>query len=356
MAAGDPQLAAFFAGASAVDACQGALAALNDAPAWFPLGATAVTFWATDICDNSASGSSSVTVEDTLAPTVTDCPEDDTLVLDAATCTAEASYEALGDDLCAGPVAASHTFAFDAPGDASHTYVLADGAGNAVECAQTVTAIDTTAPVVTCPDDDVLPLDPETCEASATYTATALDACDGAFAESHTFTFDAPLSESWTYSFTDGSGNTSACTQSVIAEDTTPPVFTAAPVQELWPPNHKYVTVTLADCGSVVDACDGAVDLDGGAATIAYVTSDEPEDANGNGDGRTRDDMVIADGHTVELRAEREGTGNGRVYTIHFVVSDDAGNEAAAACRVDVPHDQGPHGGAVDDGPVWQVP
>lgn len=69
--ADDPQLAAFFAGASATDTCDATPAITNDAPAFFPLGATIVTFTATDASGNSSSCQATVTVVDTTPPEIT---------------------------------------------------------------------------------------------------------------------------------------------------------------------------------------------------------------------------------------------------------------------------------------------
>lgn len=53
----------------------------------------------------------------------------------------------------------------------------------------------------------------------------------------------------------------------------------------------------------------------------------------------------------VQLRAERQNNGNGRVYTITFKLPDASGNVGTATAKVTVPHAQnGP--AAVDDGPV----
>ncbi len=84
---------------------------------------------------------------------------------------------------------------------------------------------------------------------------------------------------------------------------------------------------------------------------ITEVTSDEPDDARGGGDGKTVEDIVIApDCRAVSLRKERAGAGNGRVYTIHLAAADRSGNVGTAAYTVIVAHDAG--GGAVDDGPA----
>jgi hypothetical protein len=65
--------------------------------------------------------------------------------------------------------------------------------------------------------------------------------------------------------------------------------------------------------------------------------------------------MVIASGcQSVQLRSERQGSGNGRVYTIHLSVSDGNGNTGAATCKVTVPKSQNGNP-AIDDGPVYTV-
>lgn len=40
-----------------------------------------------------------------------------------------------------------------------------------------------------------------------------------------------------------------------------------------------------------------------------------------------------------KLRAERQGDGNGRVYTVSFSVADSSGNTIHGDCSVGVPHD-----------------
>ena len=58
---------------------------------------------------------------------------------------------------------------------------------------------------------------------------------------------------------------------------------------------------------------------------ITSVSSDEPD--NAGGDGNTINDIVIAgDCKSVQLRKERMGSGNGRVYTITLTVTDSGGN------------------------------
>ena len=44
---------------------------------------------------------------------------------------------------------------------------------------------------------------------------------------------------------------------------------------------------------------------------------------------------------TLQLRAERSGSGNGRVYNITITGRDTSGNKSQAKVEIRVPHDQG---------------
>ncbi len=57
------------------------------------------------------------------------------------------------------------------------------------------------------------------------------------------------------------------------------------------------------------------------------------------GSGHTSTDWKITGDHTLTLRAERSGTGNGRVYTITIQATDVSGNTAQKTVTVSVPHD-----------------
>lgn len=139
-------------------------------------------------------------------------------------------------------------------------------------------------------------------------------------------------------------------TVEITVQDTTLPEITASGEPIIfWAPNHKYETVSISDCvESVTDICDVDVGVDD--IIITSVSSDEPEDSPDKGDGATLEDIVIVDPQTVDLRAERQGDGNGRVYTINYEVTDASGNTATGSCQVWVPHDQDEGTTAVDDG------
>src|SRR5207253_3847659 len=102
---------------------------------------------------------------------------------------------------------------------------------------------------------------------------------------------------------------------------------------------------------SASDNCDTNVTIN--SVVISKVTSDEIE--NGNGDGNTLNDIVIASNcKSVQLRSERDGNGNGRVYTITFKVTDASGNSTTVTAKVTVPLNQS-GGTAIDDGPHYTV-
>ena len=72
---------------------------------------------------------------------------------------------------------------------------------------------------------------------------------------------------------------------------------------------------------------------------IKSVSSNEP--VNSQGDGDTAPDWSITGALTVDLRAERSGTGSGRVYTITVECTDACGNVSTARVDVTVAKSQG---------------
>ena len=131
----------------------------------------------------------------------------------------------------------------------------------------------------------------------------------------------------------DGYGGTDDDDVVKSVEDTAPPEILSliASPEVLWPPNHKMRSVHL-DVTSF-DLCDSAPP----SCRIVGVRSSEPADGLG-GDGDTAPDWVITGDLTLQLRAERAGTGGGRTYTLDVACQDASGNSSEAIATVWVPH------------------
>jgi len=101
-----------------------------------------------------------------------------------------------------------------------------------------------------------------------------------------------------------------------------------------WPPNQQMVPISIA----------GVSDPDGASVTITPtgVFQDEPFIAPGNA---TLTPLAVS--------ADRDGAGDGRVYTIQFTASDGRGGSCTGAVKVCVPHDQGIGVPCVDGGPLY---
>lgn len=229
------------------------------------------------------------------------------------------------------------------------TVTATDDAGNNSSDTVVFTVNDTTAPVITCPANITSGTDPGTCSANINPgTATATDNCDSsttiAGTRSDSQALNAPYPKGTTtitWRATDDAGNYSECTQTVTVVDNEPPVIVFnGQTPSMWPPNHNYRTFTTSDfISSVSDNCDS---LSVNDVYITKVTSDEAEESLTLGDGTTFNDMVIAaDCKSVQLRAERVNSGNGRVYTIHFKLVDSSGNVTTGTRKVYSPKNQG---------------
>jgi hypothetical protein len=148
-------------------------------------------------------------------------------------------------------------------------------------------------------------------------------------------------------SVADAAGNTSTCSFTVRVNDTQAPVINVQTQPlALWPPNHKYRTVNVTELViSASDGCDPSVNIN--SVVIEKVTSDEPGPAN-------NDIVIAANCKSVNLRRERDGGGDGRVYTITFRVRDAAGNTTTATAKVTIPHSNNGNP-AVDSGISYTV-
>lgn len=113
----------------------------------------------------------------------------------------------------------------------------------------------------------------------------------------------------------------------LVGTDTTPPALqlTVTPTT-LWPPNHEMVEIKPTI--TVSDNYDKYPDV-----KIESVTSNEPDKEN--------EDTQITENGKIFVRAERDGKGSSRIYTITYSATDFSGNKIAVSTTVTVPHDPG---------------
>jgi len=116
----------------------------------------------------------------------------------------------------------------------------------------------------------------------------------------------------------------------------------AAPsIATLWPPNHRFVAIDVL----------GVTDPEGDpiVITIDSILQDEPVAAAGG--GSTSPDGRGVGTATAEVRAERVGGGNDRVYHIYFTADDGHGGTCSGEVLVGVPKSK--ERTPVDDGPLY---
>jgi hypothetical protein len=133
---------------------------------------------------------------------------------------------------------------------------------------------------------------------------------------------------------TDASGNSSTCSFDVTVESAEVDIDAIVPSPSvLWPPNHKMFEISFGP--DTENAC--GLEL---TCTVLEVMSNEP--INGLGDGNTEPDWMVGEDGVLQLRAERSGTGDGRVYMVRLHCENvDLGIDEETTVEVVVPHDQG---------------
>jgi hypothetical protein len=128
----------------------------------------------------------------------------------------------------------------------------------------------------------------------------------------------------------DLAGNSASATVSGINIDKTPPtVACSVSPNVFWPPNNKLVPV-----GASITTTDS---LSGSAGfNLLSVTSNEAD----SGEGDIQGFLTGTPSVSGQLRAQRLGSGTGRVYTLTYSGTDRAGNSAPCMTTVSVPHDR----------------
>jgi len=291
----------------------------SDALASYPLGSTLVTWTATDASGNTATGTQSVTVSDTTAP-VLSVPAD--VTAEATGVLTEVAIEtATATDIF------EVTISSDAPanyplGTTLVTWTAVDANGNTSTGTQSVTVVDTTAPVLSVPAD---------VSAEATGLLTQVDigmaTADDIFAVN--IANDAPANYPLgttlvTWTATDANGNVSSATQNVTVADSTAPTVTA----QLVPLKLKKHEGTFRVEFSATDLVDPDPAI---SATLNGVT--------------------VTDGQVIELKAGKKvkiKIGHGEIeitapsFTLDVTATDASGNTGtgSAAYAFPAPKDE----------------
>ena len=223
-----------FPAAVVSDNCPGTTVTFSPASgSSFPKGVTTVTATATDASGNTKTCTFTVTVNDTQAPAIT-CPANITVSNTPNICGANVTFAApTATDNCPGVTVVSSpaSGSLFPVGTTTVTSTATDASGNTTSCTFTVTVNDTQVPVITCPANITLTSPIGSCNAVATFAATATDNCPGV-----TLSYTPASGSSFpvgtttvTAKATDASGNIATCTFTVTVIDAQLPVISVQP-------------------------------------------------------------------------------------------------------------------------------
>ena len=272
----------------------GVMSITSDAPEFFPLGETIITWTAVDVMGNASTTEQKVIVVDNTAP-ILQTPED--IVIEATSI--DNNEIELGE---AGATDNGEIISIsnDAPefftlGDTIITWTVSDSSENTASDTQLVSVVDTTSP-------EISPVDDLTYEAtSIDENIVSLDNPSVSDIQDVTITNDAPeffpLGETIvTWTATDVVGNTSTTEQKVIVVDTTAPNLTIPEDQIV---EATSIEETLVEIGEAESN-----DITG----ISSITNNAPE--------------VFSLGSTVVTWTSIDNNGNSTTYEQTITVVD----------------------------------
>ena len=237
----------------------------------FPIGTTTVTYEALDDAGNSEQVSFDVTVVDEEDPTV-NCLADIDLQITSGACDTVFTYTPpTFSDNCPGAsisqtagIGPGGTFPV---GTTTETYTVTDAAGNESTCSFNINVSETIDPVITCPPDTTLFLDPDSCEKTVFYDIPEVtDNCDDLSPVLVSGPAPGELfsggETTVTYEAQDNSGNLVSCSFLVTVQDTTPPTSAdcGTPISLDADPDSCELTVNF-NPPSATDACGGTIDV-----------------------------------------------------------------------------------------------
>ena len=265
------------------------------------VGANTVTLTVTDVNSNVSTCTATITVEDNIAPIITQAATALTLECSATTMSEIDAWigingGATATDNCGGNWSTDATDFSDLCGEtgvSTVTFTYTDASLNEASTSATITITDTSPPVFATP----LPQNGTfECDQVPTPATVSADDCDGemfvSFSETTTAgTCPDSYQINRTWSSTDACGNTASHTQTLTIQDTTAPVITAEATDETiecdgadhtadfntWFNNRGGATAT-DNCGSVTWSTDyttmGSI-CSGDSVQVVFTASDD---------------------------------------------------------------------------------
>ncbi len=230
------------------------------------LGQNLVTLSVTDNEGNVGTGSTFVTVLDTITPTIDNLPANITAYADPGQCGTNVQWPTItGSDNCNVTSVLSNQLngSFFALGTTTVNVTVSDPSGNSVAQSFTITIVDTVSPVLSnIPSSFQIVPNAGSCDAVVTWTnPTATDNCvTPTVTSTHNSGGTFPVGTTTvTYTATDNNGNSTTASFDIVISDIVPPTI-------LNIPNDTTISNSAAACegivnypaASVTDNCTGA--------------------------------------------------------------------------------------------------
>ncbi|TWD94588.1 endo-1,4-beta-xylanase [Neobacillus bataviensis] len=201
-----------------------------------------------------------------------------------------------------------------------------------------LTLVDTTAPVTTdnVPTDWVnkdVTVDLTSIDNGSGVKATYYKIDNGTEQTGNSITISDEGVHTITYWSVDNAGNVEAQHSATVKIDKTAPTLNITLNKTtIWSPNHNMVPVT-----ATISSADAASGIN--SVVLTSITSNEKLQSDDIQNAKLNT-PITGSTASFELRADRLGNGNGRVYIIIFTATDKAGNVTTKSVNVTVTHDQ----------------
>ncbi|MBT2618459.1 glycine rich domain-containing protein [Bacillus sp. ISL-78] len=309
-------------------------------------GVHTLTYWSVDNAGNvETQHTATVKIDKTVPVTTDNAPtdwvnKDVTVDLTATDNDGDSGVASTYYELDNGSTQSGNVIKISDKGVHTLTYWSVDNAGN-VETQHTATVkIDKTVPVTT----DNAPTDWVNKDVTVDLTATDNDGGSGVASTYYQLDNGSTQSgnaikisdegvHTLTYWSVDNAGNTEQFNTKTIKLDKTAPVLNISlDKTTIWPPNHKMVPIT-----ATINASDGTSEIN--SVVLTSITSNETLQSD-DIQNSNYNKPISGSTDSFELRADRLGRGNGRIYTVTYTAMDNTGNVTTKTATVTVPHDQ----------------